>query len=171
MPNPLFTIQGKAAVLDVYKYYAVARNDERESRIDFARVASVELVEAEPVEASYILFVMQSGKKITFAITPNLASFEEAKSHVDEIRRLADVYNSSLKITATPVASSSTTSCPKCLSKNVQPLGVNRKSFSVGKAIGGAVLTGGIGALAGFIGKKNGYDMYCLDCGNRFPVK
>ncbi len=30
----------------------------------------------------------------------------------------------------------------------------NRKGFSTGKAIGGAVLTGGVGAIAGFAGKK-----------------
>lgn len=61
--------------------------------------------------------------------------------------------------------------CPKCKSLNVQLLGQDRKGFSVGKAIGGAILTGGIGTLAGFVGKKGKYDMFCGDCGHRFQVK
>ncbi|GAJ25584.1 hypothetical protein JCM15457_454 [Liquorilactobacillus sucicola DSM 21376 = JCM 15457] len=43
--------------------------------------------------------------------------------------------------------------CPKCGSSNIQFAGNNRKSFSVDKAVAGTVLTGGVGALAGFIGK------------------
>ena len=61
--------------------------------------------------------------------------------------------------------------CPKCGSTNIQVLGNNRKGFSIGKAGGGALLTGGIGALAGFAGKKGKYDVFCMDCGNRFQVK
>lgn len=61
--------------------------------------------------------------------------------------------------------------CPKCKNTNVQLLGNDRKGFSVGKAIGGAVLGGGYGALAGFIGKKGKYDMFCPECGTRFQVK
>ncbi len=61
--------------------------------------------------------------------------------------------------------------CPKCGSTNIQVLGNNRKGFSIGKAVGGALLTGGIGALAGFAGKKGKYDVFCMDCGNRFQVK
>lgn len=37
---------------------------------------------------------------------------------------------------------------------NVEFMQNNRKSFSVGKAAGGAILTGGVGTLAGFAGKK-----------------
>lgn len=65
--------------------------------------------------------------------------------------------------------------CPKCKSLNVQLMGQDRKGFSVGKAIGGALITGATGglggALAGFIGKKGKYDMFCSDCGSRFQVK
>lgn len=61
--------------------------------------------------------------------------------------------------------------CPKCKSHNVVPLGQERKGFSVGKMAGGAILTGGIGALAGFIGKKGKYQFYCQDCGKRFEHK
>lgn len=44
--------------------------------------------------------------------------------------------------------------CPKCGSKNVQFMQQDKKGFSVGKALGGAVLSGGVGAVAGFAGKK-----------------
>lgn len=61
--------------------------------------------------------------------------------------------------------------CPKCKSTNVVVMGNDRKGFSVGKAVGGAILTGGIGVLAGFAGAKGKYDMFCQDCATRFKVK
>lgn len=62
--------------------------------------------------------------------------------------------------------------CPRCGSKNIQLAGKHRKGFSVGKAVGGAVLTGGIGALAGFAGKQTKKsDWVCLDCGKLFTIK
>jgi transposase-like protein len=61
--------------------------------------------------------------------------------------------------------------CPNCKSINIEPVGENKKGFSVGKAIVGGVLTGGIGTLAGFVGKKKGYDFICKDCGRIFTVK
>lgn len=61
--------------------------------------------------------------------------------------------------------------CPKCGSTNVQVLGNDRKGFSVGKSLAGAVLTGGIGLIAGFAGKKGKYELFCSDCGTRFKVK
>ena len=38
--------------------------------------------------------------------------------------------------------------CPKCSSTDIEVLGQKKKGFSVGKALGGALLTGGIGTLA-----------------------
>lgn len=61
--------------------------------------------------------------------------------------------------------------CPHCNSKNVQFMQQNRKGFSVGKAVGGAVLTGGIGTLAGFAGKKGKKQWHCQECGNIFETK
>ena len=59
--------------------------------------------------------------------------------------------------------------CPKCKSANLQHAGNDKKSFSVGKAVGGAVLTGGIGTLAGFAGKKGKKENFvCMNCGKRF---
>lgn len=54
--------------------------------------------------------------------------------------------------------------CPKCLSDQITD---NPKGFSVGKAIGGAVITGGIGLLAGFHGNSNTI-ITCLNCGHQF---
>ena len=61
--------------------------------------------------------------------------------------------------------------CPKCKSTNGVVMGNDKKGFSAGKAIGGALLTGGIGLLAGFAGKKGKYDMFCQDCSTRFQIK
>lgn len=59
--------------------------------------------------------------------------------------------------------------CPKCGSTKITFAGNKRKSFSVGKAVGGAVLTGGIGTLAGFAGKKGKKNKFvCLSCGKGF---
>lgn len=61
--------------------------------------------------------------------------------------------------------------CPKCRSTNVQPLGVHKKGFSVGKAVAGTVVTGGlkVGALAGFAGKgSKKTDFVCMNCGKQF---
>jgi hypothetical protein len=54
--------------------------------------------------------------------------------------------------------------CPKCGSNQ---LTANQRGFSGGKALAGAVLTGGIGLLAGTIGNKN-VIITCLACGKQF---
>jgi phage protein len=61
--------------------------------------------------------------------------------------------------------------CPNCNSKDVTFLQQDKKAFSVGKAVGGAVLTGGVGALAGFAGKKGNKQWHCKNCGNFFETK
>lgn len=61
--------------------------------------------------------------------------------------------------------------CPHCKSKNVQFMQQGKKGFSVGKAVGGAVLTGGVGALAGFTGKNGKKQWHCQNCGNVFETK
>lgn len=59
--------------------------------------------------------------------------------------------------------------CPNCKGTDLENLGNNKKSFSVGKAVGGAALTGGIGTLAGFAGKKGKSDKWhCKNCGQVF---
>lgn len=62
--------------------------------------------------------------------------------------------------------------CPRCRSTNIQVVGQHKKGFSVGKAATGVVLTGGIGSLAGFAGKKTKkVDMICMNCGKQFKYK
>lgn len=51
--------------------------------------------------------------------------------------------------------------CPNCGSSQ---LVANKKGFGAGKALTGAVLTGGIGLLAGFIGSGK-VKVTCLECG------
>lgn len=54
--------------------------------------------------------------------------------------------------------------CPYCNSKNIH---VHKKGFSGKKAVAGAVLTGGVGVLAGTIGSNN-IKLTCLNCGKTF---
>lgn len=61
--------------------------------------------------------------------------------------------------------------CPNCKSINVDFMGNNRKGFSVGKAVAGGVLTGGVGSIAGFAGKKGKNQWHCRDCGRTFKTK
>lgn len=61
--------------------------------------------------------------------------------------------------------------CPKCKSTNVQFMQQGKKAFSIGKAVGGAVLTGGIGTLAGFAGKKGKKQWFCQNCNSTFETK
>ena len=60
--------------------------------------------------------------------------------------------------------------CPNCNSKDVSFLQQDKKAFSVGKAVGGAVLTGGVGALAGFAGKKGKKQWHCKNEIKRIPT-
>lgn len=66
----------------------------------------------------------------------------------------------------TPAKTEEFLCCPKCRSKNLHS---EKKGFSGGQALAGAVLTGGIGILAGTIGSKN-VDITCLKCGNKFKA-
>ncbi len=54
--------------------------------------------------------------------------------------------------------------CPKCNSTQIT---ANKKGFGVGKAVAGAVVTGGVGLLAGFIGSGD-IEICCLNCGYKF---
>lgn len=56
--------------------------------------------------------------------------------------------------------------CPYCGSKNLHS---EQKGFSGGKALAGAVLTGGIGLLAGTIGSKD-VQITCLKCSKTFKA-
>ncbi|WP_255463149.1 SHOCT domain-containing protein [Lactobacillus sp. 3B(2020)] len=61
--------------------------------------------------------------------------------------------------------------CPYCASHDVSPISEDKKAFSFGKAVGGALLTGGVGALAGFAGKKTGKLVWvCNNCHSKFTA-
>ena len=57
--------------------------------------------------------------------------------------------------------------CPKCGSEDVTAM---KKGFSGGKAVAGAVLTGGVGLLAGLHGSGK-IKVACLACGNEWDPK
>lgn len=62
--------------------------------------------------------------------------------------------------------------CPSCRSLDVQFMQNKRKKFSVGKAVVGGALAGGIGAAAGLAGKKGKKNQWrCNDCGETFYSK
>lgn len=61
--------------------------------------------------------------------------------------------------------------CPNCHSTNLQFMQQDKKAFSVGKAAAGTVLTGGVGALAGFAGKKGNKQWFCQNCNTTFETK
>jgi len=54
--------------------------------------------------------------------------------------------------------------CPKCFSEQVS---IQKKGFSVGKAIVGGALLGGVGLVGGAVG-ANKMELVCLKCGNQF---
>ena len=56
--------------------------------------------------------------------------------------------------------------CPKCGSRELH---AEHKGFSGGKALVGALVTGGIGLLAGTIGSKD-TQITCLKCGKKFKA-
>lgn len=57
--------------------------------------------------------------------------------------------------------------CPKCGSYQIS---ANKKGFSGKKAVAGALLTGGVGVLAGTIG-SNDVEITCLACGEHWEPK
>lgn len=61
--------------------------------------------------------------------------------------------------------------CPNCNSINIQFMQQDKKAFSVGKAAAGTVLTGGVGSLAGFAGKKGNKQWFCKNCNTTFETK
>ena len=61
--------------------------------------------------------------------------------------------------------------CPHCKSTDVELMVQQRKSFSIGKAAAGTIMTGGVGALAGFAGKKGKKEWHCKNCGAVFATK
>lgn len=169
----LCTVEGKSAFLDVYQDRAVARTGDysKTSTISYAKLKSVSLVDDSEAGDRYICFTMAGGKKIRFHVKQDDPSLEQASEVCSSIEKYKEdaIFQGFLKNHRASTTQKVT--CPSCHSTNIQALGENRKAFSVGKAVGGWALSGGIGALAGFVGNKKGYDMMCTNCGNRFQIK
>lgn len=75
-----------------------------------------------------------------------------------ELRRRANQHI----IDANKRSASQPVRCPKCHSEQIT---ANKNGFSAGKAVAGAVMTGGIGLLFGLHG-NNKINITCLKCGN-----
>lgn len=86
---------------------------------------------------------------------------EQAKA----VENLQQVKNEHKKATAKAVK------CPHCKSTDVEFMVQQRKAFSVSKAVAGAAMTSGVGALAGFAGKKGKKEWHCKNCGTVFATK
>jgi len=85
----------------------------------------------------------------------------EAKKDLDELNKQATSNKQNKNIIK----------CPTCQSREIEFMQNNKKGFSVGKAIGGAALTGGVGTLAGFAGKKGKNQWFCTNCHTTFETK
>ncbi|WP_091264433.1 hypothetical protein [Alkalibacterium thalassium] len=112
------------------------------------------------------------GKQLAENVSERRLTYEEireqSKSMTDEERlKKQEKLIKELQEAENPQAN--TVACPSCSSIDVEHISNNKKSFSVGKAIGGGLLTGGIGTLAGFAGKKGKTDKWhCKNCGQVF---
>jgi hypothetical protein len=80
-------------------------------------------------------------------------------------RRLADARQRA-QDSVPPAPTSGGVQCPECLSNQTT---FTNQRFGVGKAAVGVVLTGGIGLLAGGIG-RNKIIITCLNCGHQWRV-
>lgn len=110
----------------------------------------------------------KSSNEIKRLIDNNITfTMKEIKSN--KAKANSTIINPEKRPQSIPDRSKAKLCCPYCGSTNLQPLGQHRKGFSIGKAIGGTVLTGGVGALAGFVGKKTKQtDFVCMNCGKQF---
>lgn len=91
------------------------------------------------------------------------SKIERAKAK-EEFRQAKDELGDSLR-------QARAVKCPHCKSTDVEFMVQQRKSFSIGKAAAGTIMTGGVGALAGFAGKKGKKEWHCKNCGAVFATK
>lgn len=109
-----------------------------------------------------ILLVFTIGLIVSVGIELNSGNSSSSKSEPYKKTILGE------ELTVEPVNEHAIT-CPNCQSVKVDFIGNNKKSFSAGKAVGGAVLLGPIGAAAGFAGKKGKKNQWhCKNCGSLF---
>lgn len=97
--------------------------------------------------------------------------FEKAQAAVDkgnEFLYQANHYGKSKDQVKAAKMEKALLKCPNCGSNNVEFV-KNKRKFSIGKAIGGSMLSFGVGGLAGFIGKDGKKNIFvCMNCGKEF---
>jgi len=87
--------------------------------------------------------------------------FEEKKSsYSTKNNELTDF------IKVDPIDNNSLITCPRCGSTQIS---ADKKGFSVGKAVAGVALAGGVGVVAGGIGAKK-VIVTCLNCGKQWKA-
>lgn len=105
---------------------------------------------------------------ITYFKNPNMfkeriINRSKESNHEEKLQELQKIREKNLE--------KSQIKCPHCKSKNIQFMSNKKKAFSVGKAAAGAALTGGVGTLAGFAGKKGSNQWFCKNCNQVFETK
>lgn len=95
---------------------------------------------------------------------------ERAKAK-EEFRQANEELGDSLRQAKEEFRQARAIKCPHCKSTDVEFMVQQRKSFSIGKAAAGTIMTGGVGALAGFAGKKGKKEWHCKNCGAVFATK
>lgn len=97
--------------------------------------------------------------------------FEQVMKSYQEKTTVNDVNNQDDRVKNPHSTQTNTLVCPNCQSTDVSFVQNNKKAFSLGKAAAGATLTGGIGTLAGFAGKKGNNQWHCKNCGQLFETR
>jgi len=95
---------------------------------------------------------------------------ERAKS-IEELRQANEELGDSLRQAKEEFRQARAVKCPHCKSTDVEFMVQQRKGFSIGKAAAGTIMTGGVGALAGFAGKQGKKEWHCKNCGTVFTTK
>jgi DNA-directed RNA polymerase subunit RPC12/RpoP len=104
------------------------------------------------------IFDMHEGNVINAALYITKEHGGDINVHILELNKFQSAI--------TAAAQDDDVRCPKCGSTS---LTANKKGFGIGKALVGAALTGGVGLLAGGIG-KNKVEVTCLKCGKQFKA-
>ena len=96
---------------------------------------------------------------------------EEFRQAKEEFRQASEEFRQAKEDLKEEFRQARAVKCPHCKSTDVEFMVQQRKAFSIGKAAAGTVMTGGVGALAGFAGKKGKKEWHCKNCGAVFATK
>lgn len=106
------------------------------------------------------------------AIKKDQADLKKAKNEKKETQRPVEINQTTIVEEPKKKVSRKAPHCPKCKSNNIQILD-NKRGFSVGKTVAGALIFDGVGATVGAFAGKHGkkYHTVCMDCGKKFVIK